>query len=86
MCLFMTLLTYNASFFASNTSFDELKRVKATLNVGIGFDIKCTVYYFQTLMNVRTIPAKMELSVPTFREVIAATARLVTLETSAKQV
>ena len=74
--------------FASNTLFDELKRVmsKATLNVGIGFDIKCTVYYFQTLMNVRTIPAKMELSVPTFREVIAATARLVTLETSAKQV
>ena len=74
--------------FASNTLFDELKRVmsKATLNVGIGFDIKCTCYYFQTLMNVRTIPAKMELSVPTFREVIAATARLVTLETSAKQV
>ena len=74
--------------FASNTLFDELKRVmsKATLNVGIGFDIKCTVYYFQTLMNVRTIPAKMELFVPTFREVIAATARLVTLETSAKQV
>ena len=54
--------------FASNTLFDELKRVmfKATLHVGIGFDIKCTVYYFQTLMNVRTIHAKMELFVPTF--------------------
>ena len=54
--------------FASNTLFDEQKRVmfKATLNVGIGFDIKCTDYYFQTLMNVRTIHAKMELSVPTF--------------------
>ena len=34
--------------FALNTLFDELKRVmfKATLNVGIGLDIKCAVYYF----------------------------------------
>ena len=35
---------------------------KATFNVGIGLDIKCTVFYFQTLMNARPIRFKMELS------------------------
>lgn len=35
---------------------------KATFNVGIGLNIKCTFFYFQTLMNARPIRFKMELS------------------------